>query len=252
MTTQTVFAREVVSGGLSALPPVNARLSVSPLSGAEGPAYGQVVEVPTRVEDLHLRLGDRRPALAELVIAQPVFAGNLQGEFTGAPYLLRWLTERGMHEVTGRYLGRRRVGPALIGWRLGISGPVTRIQRRAHARVAIATPVEVVPVVPAGAVAHACSGVTVNVSEGGVLAGLIGPEPDAVPAVGADVLVRFAVAGEAFALPGRVVRRQAVPRPGQEPGVAVAVAFDSPDEHGDRLRPLLFAHQLNARRVGVV
>ena len=247
MTTQTVFAREAVSGGLSALPPVNARLSVSPLSGAGGPAYGQVVEVPTRVEDLHLHLGDRRSATAELVIAQPMFAGNLRGELTGAPYLLRWLTERGTCEVTGRYLGRQRVGPALIGWRLGVSGPVIRIQRRTHARVAITTPVEVVAA--AGVPARGCAGVTVNVSEGGVLAALVGPDREAVPAPGEDVVVRFAVQGEAFALPGRVVRHQAVPRPGQAPAVAVAVAFDTPDRHGDRLRPLLFAHQLNARRV---
>jgi hypothetical protein len=58
------------------------------------------------------------------------------------------------------------------------------------------------------------------------------------------VLVRFVLSDEAFALPGRVVRHQ--------PTTSIAVAFHSPNEHGDRIRPLLFAHQLNARRIGVL
>jgi len=31
----------------------------------------------------------------------------------------------------------------------------------------------------------------------------------------------------------------------------MAVAFDSPDNEGDRLRPLLFAEQLRLRRAGL-
>jgi len=252
--------REVVTGGLSALPPVNSRLSVSPAAGSAVTAYGQVVEVPTRVEDLHLQVSDRRgSSSAELVIAQPAFAGDLEAEHEGAQYVLRWLNDRGVHEVVGRYLGRRRVGAALIGWRMGISGPVTRVQRRAHARVAVAVPVHVEPVPDGDADADLgtpWTGITVNVSEGGMLAALppstshvAGPPG---PPVGAAVRVAFALAGESFDLVGRVVRRQAPATTGPAGTAAVAVAFDDPNAHGDRLRPLLFAHQLNARRVGVL
>jgi len=255
--SQGLSVREVVTAGLTALPAVNSRLSLMPVEGSAATAYGQVVEVPTRVEDLHLQVGDRRgSSTAELVIAQPVFAGNLEAEQVGAQYVLRWLTDRGVHEVTGRYLGRRRVGPVLIGWRMGISGPVTRVQRRAHARVAVTVPVQVeLPVPPAaddredvGDAAGSpvvLTGITVNVSEGGLLATLQ-PSPSgvAVPASGTAVVVRFVLAQEPFDLAGRVVRHQGAD--------GLAVAFDDPNGHGDRLRPLLFAHQLKARRLGVL
>jgi hypothetical protein len=60
------------------------------------------------------------------------------------------------------------------------------------------------------------------------------------------------VAGERFVLAGRVVRHQPAPRQAGFAGLGVAIAFDTPDVHGDRLRPLLFARQLNARRIGVL
>lgn len=256
---QTTVAREVVSGGLTALPGLNARVTVTPVF-ADGSGLPSVTDIPTRVEDVNLRVTDRRSAAAELVVAQPVFPGDVHGESVGARYLVRWLTERGMHEVSARYLGRELVGPALIGWRLGVSGPVTRIQRRAHARVAVAVPVLLEPAAPPDGVdvdggRVPVAGTTVDVSEGGLFAAVPAPAGPAaaprsvVPAVGAAVVVRFELAGERFDLAGRVVRHQAMPDP-QARGVAVA--FDPPNRHGDRLRPLLFAHQLNARRVGVL
>jgi len=196
-------------------------------------------------------VGDRRsPSSAELIIAQPEFAGDPESVYVGAEYVLRWLNERGVHEVVGRFLGRRRVGPVLIGWRMGITGPVTRIQRRAHARVAVSVPVEVLPLSADGEVDESAAapagwtGLTVDVSEGGVLAALRPAAPVAAPAVGSDVEVRFVLSGEPFVLAGRVVRRQTTS--------TIAVAFDSPNVHGDRIRPLLFAHQLKARRIGVL
>jgi len=261
LTARQAPAREVVPGGLAALPGLNMRVCVSPVpfddAGATG--FGKVFEAPTRVEDLHLQVTDGRRGTAELVVAQPVFPGDVLGESVGARYLLRWVTERGLHEVTARYVRRERIGPVLIGWRLAVSGPVTRIQRRAHARVTLAVPVEVEwagavdgdDLEPALVAVH---GQTVDLSEGGVLTALPTGPGTVLPADGGAVTVRFEVAGERFAPSGRVVRHQPLPwRPGggRVPTCAVAVAFDAPDAHGDRLRPLLFAHQLHARRVGV-
>ncbi|HEY6793494.1 MAG TPA: PilZ domain-containing protein [Kineosporiaceae bacterium] len=263
----TVFAREVVAG-LAALPAAGTRLTASPapdawaVDGASG-----VPEVPTLVEDVRLEVRGRRPAQPELVIGQPAFTGNLHGELPGTPYVLRWVTDRGLHEVTTRYLGRERIGPALLGWRLRVSGPVSRIQRRAHARVPLCTPVEFVVLDDGGEDGNAAGvalvpGITVNLSEGGALAVVAG----SVPALQAAVEVRFQLATELFAIPGRVVRHQPVahrdggPASGGSPAVrvlrpeertAVAIAFEHPDEHGDRLRPMLFDYQLRGRRLGV-
>jgi hypothetical protein len=88
----------------------------------------------------------------------------------------------------------------------------------------------------------------VNLSEGGVLATL---EPPAAP-VQAAVIVRFGLAGERFALPGKVLRHQAASGAGIIGSLATAVQFDTPDVHGDRLRPLLFARQLDGRRLGTI
>jgi hypothetical protein len=161
-----------------------------------------------------------------------------------------------VHEVAARFVGRERIGPALIGWCLRVSGPVSRIQRRAHARVDVSVQIELAvpdevlrPGRPAGV--SLLRGTTVNLSEGGVLAILDGE----APVTGAAAIARFTLSGEPFVLTGRVVRVRPAPRPGRAGGplgVAVAVAFDTPDVHGDRLRPLLFARQLNARRIGVL
>jgi PilZ domain len=234
-------AREVLPGGLTALPSVNTRITVSPGADADGP--GRRSESRTIVEDLRLKVG-RRHASAEVVIAQPSFAGDLHGETPGAGYLLRWTTDRGIHEVAGTYVERERIGPRLIGWRLHVEGPVTRIQRRAHARVDVTVPVHVLD--GDGGVVR---GYTVNLSEGGVLMSLEMP----APSVGSEIVVRFALGSggsqETFVLGGRVVRQQ--PTSGPRAGVFVAVAFDTPDAHGDRLRPHLFAHQLRARQIGL-
>jgi hypothetical protein len=253
-----MFAREVVTGGLTALPAVNSRLTVTAQAGPDGDASGRgrAVDVPSRVEDLRLEVSGRRQGSAEVVIARPAYAGNLEGEVPGTTYLLRWVTEVGVHEVDARFVARERIGPALIGWRLRVTGPVSRVQRRAHARVDLSIPIEVAvpeefarPDRPAGV--SILRGTTVNLSEGGVLALLEGT----APSPGATVIARFRLAGESFVLTGRVVRVQPAPGPGRLgrwAAVGVALAFDNPDAHGDRLRPLLFARQLNARRIGVL
>jgi hypothetical protein len=266
--TRTVSAREAVPGGLAtALPSPGTRLTLSriaPSAQAAGTAT-RPVEVPTVLEDLRLDVAGRRPGAAEIVIARPAFTGDLLGETGHDSYLLRWVTDRGKFEVTGRYVSRERIGPVLIGWRLQVTGPVSRTQRRAHARVDVTVPVGIA--LPDGvpddgpdpAPGAAWQGWTVNLSEGGVLATLCSPAPP----VDAPVRVTFALEGSHFALTGRVVRHQPARTAsgGCVPGsvgsdgvarVAIAVAFDTPEVHGDRLRPLLFAQQLRARRIGVL
>jgi len=257
---RSMSVREVVSGGQAALPSLNTRVLVSPHDGAAGsgdpggrrPAGAPgPIAAPSLVEDLRIEMTSRRPGPAEIVIAQPSFPGNLRGESVGAEYVLRWPTDRGVHEVVGRYLGRERIGASLIGWRLRVTGSVSRIQRRAHARVEVALPVElaVLDTTEADATTIGVAvfeGLTVNLSEGGVLANV---RPTTPPSVGSAVVVRFELAHQKFVLSGKVVRAQ--PVPGRVGALGVAVQFDTPDAHGDRLRPLLFAHELNARRVGV-
>jgi hypothetical protein len=245
MTAMT-FAREVVSGGPAALPRVNTPVTVSP---AVGEAEIPPVEARSRVEDVLLRVAGRRPGPTEVVLARPVFQGDLESEWPGARYVVRWVTERGVHEVPCRYLDRELIGPRVLGWRVAVTGPVSRLQRRAHARVDLAVPIQLTfltreddrSVVTTAQV----NGLTINLSEGGVLAALRPCEPH----LSAAVVARFEIARQPFVLAGKVVRVQ--PVPGRLGGPGVAVQFDRPDEHGDRLRPLLFAHQLNARRIGV-
>lgn len=248
--TRTMFAREVVSGGPAALPPVTTRVTVTPAGSAATPGADHLVEALSLVEDLRLEVTGRRPGPAEIVIARPVFSGDLEAERPGARYVVRWVTDRGVHEVPVRYVSRERIGPVVLGWRLTVTGPVSRIQRRAHARVDLAVPVQVAVLDDSSLDGEAVgvgvlTGRTINLSEGGMLACLNPP----VPVLGAAVVVRFEIAEERFVPTGTVVRLQPTSGPAARP--AVAVQFDRPDAHGDRLRPLLFAHQLHARRLGV-
>jgi hypothetical protein len=243
MTDTTTFAREVLTTGTQALPAAGTRATVSPAPGTWYADDGRVPEAPTIIEDVQAGLRGRRAA-TELVVAQPTFAGNLHGELPGTPYVVRWMNGQGVHEVPTGYVGRERLGPLVLGWRLRATGPVSRVQRRAHARVEITLPVQLV-VLDDGEPGREpgvrlLDGVCVNLSEGGILAVIETP----LPALRTAVEVRFGLGSQSFALPGSVVRHQAAP-------VAVALAFDTPDAHGDRLRPLLFAHQLQTRRLGV-
>lgn len=111
-----------------------------------------------------------------------------------------------------------------------------RPQDRSYFRAPLAAPVELLwdgPDEPC----H-LAGVLVDISEGGLLAAVRGEPPEA----GTAVEVRLVLDGRELSAAAVVVRRATLAsgRP------AVAVAFDDPDEHGDRIRRVVF--ELERRR----
>jgi len=231
------------------LPAINTPLRLARRTGDDGGADtgagARPAEVLTRLEDIRVQVARRRAERAELVVAQPIFRGNLETPPTGTGFVVRWLTDRGLHEVPVSFVLRERIGIAVMGWRLAVSGPVTRTNRRAHVRVDITCPVELAwlpePADGDQPGVTAVRGRTVNVSEGGLLALVDGPRPP----VGTTAVARLRLDGELFVLPGTVLRHQDLARPGVDvhDARAIAMRFDRPAEHGDSIRRHLFRHQ---------
>jgi hypothetical protein len=98
--------------------------------------------------------------------------------------------------------------------------------------------------VPAGA--RALAGTMVDLSEGGIRCMLPPPQ---LPA-GQRIVVVFPVAGRILHCRARVVWTRACTTP-VGTFAETGVAFDDPEEHGDLLRPVVFAEQRRARRAGL-
>jgi hypothetical protein len=164
------------------------------------------------------------------------------------------------------FLKQETAGNGLKSWRLSVTGPPRRDQRRRYVRVPwqLAAELEIrrdlsalsydrqqliehngtadaLPGLPEGLTARA-----VNVSEGGMLCMTAGPVlPTYLP-----LIARFTLDAMPFVVPAYVV--WSLMRDPKAPmGVENALAFDDPSVEGDALRPLLFQAQLRARRAGL-
>ena len=230
--------------------------------GRNGPAA-----LASRVEDatFHPRTG----APVSYVIAAPRFAGDAEQLLPGTVCVLHWQTEGGLCTLPAELAAEERERPGLRMWRLIVTGPVTRHNRRRYVRVPWRLPARLVvrrdleflsgdplqALTEAGLAAaladlpDAYDAMALNVSEGGLLCVSAG---EALPAA-LPLIARFTLEEVSFELPSSVVwstRREGA-GPTQQAVVESAIAFDDPARHGDALRPLVFRTQLRERRLGL-
>lgn len=185
----------------------------------------RALEVGTKVIDLEVT----RDGPTIVVSRQPGVDG-----LTRAPHVeLAWLGPSGpIGFPVALSSARRDYGPV---WLARPIGPAVRTQRRAFFRASMYAPVRVdwTEDVDGGEpVDRRADGVTVDLSEGGMLAAF----RDAWPPSGTEVTVAVVVDGDRLEQLG-VVLRQVELTGG---GTGLAVAFADPARHGDRLRRAAF------------
>ncbi|HEY6794988.1 MAG TPA: hypothetical protein VI248_09940 [Kineosporiaceae bacterium] len=227
-------------------------------------------QVPSRVEDV--TSDARTGAPGAMVIAAPRFAGDVQDLPAGTACLLEWVTERGVFRLPAQ-LQAEQVSPSgLRTWRLAVTGPVTREERRRFVRAPWQLPAVLVvrrdlqalppnrrheveragvPAALAG-LPDACEVTASNVSEGGLLCVSAGPVlPARLP-----LIATFSIEDVSFEAPSSVVwsmlRAGTGKGTGTQPVVQSAISFDDPAQYGEVLRPMVFKAQLQARRLGLI
>lgn len=269
-----MFSSSVAAPPTEVLPGVNALVTVAiappvthdgpALPPPDGPALAPLLQLPTRVEDVRPARPRDRQAL--VYVAAPRYAGDLDGPEPGSPCRVIWSAPNGLFDLPTRYRGRSVIGPAVRAWQLVVDGPVIRIQRRRFFRVPWVGPVtlEVAEDPAAGTAAvpgaaasgngagpsgnglHVLTGMTVDLSEGGLRVVLPAPGlPD-----GTAIRVLLPVHEQVLVLPATTVWN----RPTRGPGghqVETGISFDDVEEHGDLLRWVVVETQLKARRAGL-
>ena len=252
-----------MSSNGTGVPDVNDLIRVS-LANPGDPNDGPEVDVSSRIEDL---VRNRKTGkVTTYMIAVPRFSGDVVLPAPRSPCSLNWHTPRGLFMLPTAFEKQETTGYGSRIWRLGVTGPPRRDQRRRYVRVPWSLPVELeirrdldtLPPDRRQLVEHnlGAEGLTgmperlisraLNVSEGGLLCMTSGPVlPTYLP-----LIARFSLGAAAFSIPAAVVW-SLVRDPKAELGVENAVAFDDPAEQGDTLRPLLFEAQLKARRAGL-
>jgi hypothetical protein len=232
-------------------------------------------EVPTRVEDMRRHRRTDEPL--EYHLAAPWYAGDLEEPRPGTECTLQWVTSRGLCMLPCLFEAVEGP-PEMRVWRVRVTGPVRREERRRFVRVPWTVPVELEVCHDLDALAAVARGraeraglrplppglpekitsQAVNFSEGGLRC--LSPEPALPEAL--PLVVRFTLDDHFFEASSfvvwSVVQRQAKgscpARPDVVPELTVesALAFEEPQRHGEILRPLMFAAQLRARRAGLV
>jgi hypothetical protein len=257
-----------------ALPGVNTLVRLTIGSGPDPRADPVASDVPSRIEDLVPADPAVRGSSPELFVAVPHYRGDVSVPRAGTACTVIWVTPQGVYELPTGFVERVVVGPVVWAWRLAVTGPAQRAQRRHYVRVSWTEPI-VVDVAPAapdreddevdGGDAPAAQEVeddgpgeaptaglvhvtTLDLSEGGVRC-MLPPPP---LRNGQRVRVRLEVDGTALQLDGTVVRVRVGSRtPGAAPECETGIAFSEPDEYGDLLRRVVFSEQLRSRRAGV-
>jgi len=241
------------------VPEINDLVRVSVPASGTGAGGSGADSVPSRVENVMVDETGRR-----YMIASPWYRGDSELPAMGTPCTLEWPGTQGLWLLPVAFICEELAREDLRVWVLDTMGPAWQQERRsfmrvdwslpvtltlmnlADARRAVAGGLQAPTMVAAPAtegLPDKMSGETTNISEGGVR--LLLPEP-ALP-VGLGVMVHLEVSGQTFTLPSRV--RWARPSGRSDALQAdTALAFDTPEVHGDRLRPLLFAEQLRIRR----
>jgi hypothetical protein len=229
-------------------------------SAARGDGGEAAEDVRTRVEDVIERCDEHG---RRYVIAAPRYSGDVELPAPGTPCTLEWPGVHGIWILPVTFIDEQVIREGLRAWTVEVIAPPRQAERRAFVRVEWAlaltlaplTAAEIRQVLPgrdgrATLVAEGepvvLRGRSVNISEGGIRC--LVPSPAPTPGVG--VMVTIEISGESFRLPARV---QWVKPTGCHGAAEIdlAVAFDDPGRHGDRLRQLLFAEQLRLRRAGL-
>ena len=254
-----------LGGRSDALPEVNDLVRVS-VAGSGVQADGALADaVRSRVENV--LLNDATGGSRRYSVAAPRYRGDAELPSVGTPCTLEWPGEQGLWILPVAFVGEELAREGLRVWVLDTIGPPRQRERRAYVRVPWSVPIMLTPRSAAEvrqAVAgglqgrtmaaepadqetlHEISGQTSDISEGGIRALLAAPPPPD----DLGVIVHLEVSGEHFELPSRICWAKPSGRPDTLQFEA-ALAFDNPDRHGDRLRPLLFAEQLRIRRAGL-
>jgi hypothetical protein len=251
-----------MSSSGTGVPDVNDLIRVS-LANPGDPGSGDPdVDVPSRIEDRNRKTGK----ILEYLIAVPRFTGDVVLPAPRASCSLNWHTPRGLWMLPTAFLKQETNPNGLRSWRLSVTGPPRRDQRRRYVRVPwqlsaeleirrdlSALDVDRRQLIEHNGTAEALASLpdqltarAVNVSEGGMLCMTAGPVlPTYLP-----LIARFTLGPTSFVVPAYVV--WSLLRDAKAPmGVENALAFDDPAVEGDALRPLLFQAQLKARRAGL-
>jgi hypothetical protein len=249
-------------------PDVNALVRVTVGGDAEAPAVAS--EVASRVEDL--TVDERTDQPLSYLIAAPWFAGDAEQPVAGTACALQWPTERGMCNLPAR-LDAEELGPnGLRLWRVTVTGPVTRFERRRYVRAPWELPAELLVRRDLDALAadrrhhveragipeklkdlpEKYDATALNVSEGGLLCASGGP----LLLSDLPLIARFTIEQHCFETPASVIwsvlREGTGEGTGKDAVFESAIAFDDPSKYGEVLRPLVFQAQLRARRLGLM
>jgi len=247
------------------IPDVNDLVRVSLMGQTDSDATRPANDVASRIEDLER--DSKTKKIVSYLIAVPRFSGDVNLPDPQTAFSLNWHTPSGLWMLPTAFQAQETTGYGLRVWRLKISGPPRRDQRRQFVRVpwSIRADLEVrrdlssldgdrrrllehhglpdrMPGLPRRLEARA-----VNVSEGGLLCMTSGPVlPPHLP-----LMTRFTLDSVTFEIPAAVVWSVISDNP-THLSVENALAFDDPSVEGDVLRPLLFQAQLQARRAGLI
>lgn len=222
------------------LPEINLLVRVTVGSSADPDDPPIAVDVPSRVEDVRPGKGGSKPVPTLIYIAVPNYGGDVEVPEPGTAFSIGWLTPNGVFELPAAFHGRESVGPTVRAWRLGVSGPALRAQRRRFVRVPWTAPLTV----QVGE--RTVSGRTIDLSEGGVRCLL--PPPALTRST--PVRVTLTYPDRTMILDAEVIRVQARVTP-KGPLIETGLEFLDPDTYGDALRRLVFGEQLRVRRAGL-
>ncbi len=251
------------------LPEVNSLIRLTVGSSPDPDDTPVAANLPSRVEDVVRADPRSRGSVTEVFVAVPSYAGDVDVPRPRTACSVSWVTRQGVYELPCAFVDRVSVGPVVRAWRLAVTAPARRAQRRRFVRVpwTARIEVEVVPVAPGMGVAGASEvdgdggpaavyaegpcvlhANALDLSEGGLRC-LLAPPPlrDGQP-----VRVQLDVEGQRLVLDGTVIRVRSGRRaPGGPVECETGIAFTEPDEFGDLLRRAVFTEQLRSRRSGV-
>jgi hypothetical protein len=228
-----------VPGSDHGIPPIGTLIHVFLEGPASAEADGAAESLRSRIEDIIPRASPKERD--HIMIAAPVYAGDIEPPREGTRCGVVWPTSREMRELPTAFV-HDDLAPILRVWHLEVLGPPARVQRRNYSRVPMELPVEVV-----GEQVESHAGHTVDVSEGGLLCALNLPPLDA----GETVRVNLKVADTQLSITAKVIRTfDTKERDGKKVAVT-AVRFENPDEYGDVVRHAVFAEQMKIRKKGL-
>jgi hypothetical protein len=233
-------SREVLRAEVS--PGVNQLIRLTVGAGADPSAEPVAREVPSRVENVTMSPGPSRrvPSTRILHVAAPSYEGDVEVPRPGTWCEVSWLTPTGVFEIGTVFDGRELVGPSVRAWRLIVSGPTRRVQRRRFVRVPWTAPIQI------RVDNQVLSGQCADLGEGGVRCLL------PLPRLDTDVPVDAVLSGTEglLVLPALVLRSEEITI-GNGKKAQLALVFADPEAQGDVVRRLVFSEQLRLRRAGL-